>query len=526
MSARNTVPATSRKADCGCRCGGSGGEKCGSARWVRRGNQMVVLLGGGAAGRTSQPMQEGEVGAGGTAYVRWIQEALNKVLRLRLPVNGIAGAETRSATRSFQQRHRLKVDGIVGPKTEGALISAAGLRPPGKQLAQPTIGASGTPYVRWVQQALNKVLGLRLPVNGVAGVETRSAIRSFQRSRGLKPDSIVGPATHAALLKALKGAPAASLHGTAPGVAEGVSWVNTTQGGLVGQIFFDTRSYQLDDAAYRELQKLAIYETIVNDPRVSQIHLEFHGFADHRRYPAEGGNPQLSRNRAKKAREFVENIYTTGGKHRLHPKFVLRDFGFGVHPQSKKLPSDAKLLRKFRRVDIYGPPSRLPEKIPGQMPQPAQPVSRQWAARVLWSASGGPFGASAEFAKLEIVDRKNKLRMEYQFRAAGASVGAPIGGSPMKSKWSCFVTTREINIGDFEGFASRSSVHIPPGVTVDRFFLSGPWMRRGAGLVIVCFQGVFEFGIPGLSATIGGLHPDSKPMKIQTVPPCETKCLV
>jgi peptidoglycan hydrolase-like protein with peptidoglycan-binding domain len=60
-------------------------------------------------------------------------------------------------------------------------------------------------YLRWVQQALNQVLGLRLQVDGVRGTQTRSAIRSFQAQRGLTVDGDVGTATAAALVQA--GAP-------------------------------------------------------------------------------------------------------------------------------------------------------------------------------------------------------------------------------------------------------------------------------------------------------------------------------
>src|SRR6516162_11647151 len=52
---------------------------------------------------------------------------------------------------------------------------------------------AGSEYMRWVQSALNDVLGLRLPVNGVADSATRSAIRSFQRREGLPVDGAVGP---------------------------------------------------------------------------------------------------------------------------------------------------------------------------------------------------------------------------------------------------------------------------------------------------------------------------------------------
>jgi Putative peptidoglycan binding domain len=60
----------------------------------------------------------------GSEYMRWVQSALNDVLGLRLPVNGVADSATRSAIRSFQQRNGLPADGVVGPDTERALIAA------------------------------------------------------------------------------------------------------------------------------------------------------------------------------------------------------------------------------------------------------------------------------------------------------------------------------------------------------------------------------------------------------------------
>jgi peptidoglycan hydrolase-like protein with peptidoglycan-binding domain len=56
---------------------------------------------------------------------------------------------------------------------------------------------------RWLQTALNQVLGRRLAVDGRPGAQTRAAVRDFQASRGLVADGTVGPRTVAALQAAL-----------------------------------------------------------------------------------------------------------------------------------------------------------------------------------------------------------------------------------------------------------------------------------------------------------------------------------
>lgn len=74
---------------------------------------------------------EGEVNRNSPTYIRWVQNSLNRILGLGLVVDGVAGPQTRSAIRSFQQRMGLVADGVVGPKTEAALITAGAPRPTG-----------------------------------------------------------------------------------------------------------------------------------------------------------------------------------------------------------------------------------------------------------------------------------------------------------------------------------------------------------------------------------------------------------
>ena len=70
-------------------------------------------------------------GSGAIPYVRWVQASLNQLLGTRLATDGIAGAQTRAAIRSFQQRSGLAADGVVGPRTEAALRAAGAPPPPG-----------------------------------------------------------------------------------------------------------------------------------------------------------------------------------------------------------------------------------------------------------------------------------------------------------------------------------------------------------------------------------------------------------
>lgn len=68
--------------------------------------------------------------------------------------------------------------------------ASAGAPPENGQAA-----TEGSEYNRWVQSTLNRVLGLNLPLDGIMGTTTRSAIRSFQKKQGLPVDGIVGPST-------------------------------------------------------------------------------------------------------------------------------------------------------------------------------------------------------------------------------------------------------------------------------------------------------------------------------------------
>lgn len=105
---------------------------------------------------------------------------------------------------SFLQ-HRLAPHARVAAESKRFNYELAG------EVGQSKVNRASSNYIRWVQQALNRILGLQLVVDGDAGIKTRSAIRSFQTQRGLLADGIVGSKTEAALIAA--GA------GPAPGVS-------------------------------------------------------------------------------------------------------------------------------------------------------------------------------------------------------------------------------------------------------------------------------------------------------------------
>ncbi len=177
-----------------------------------------------------------------TEFVRWVQSSLNQISGSGLRINGIMYPATRNALRVFQRQRGLPVDGIAGPETEKALISAkSGQRQhvsgqtnteqeqflgslwgyrakPRKRFTdysskrievkprtryQPSrgINRNSRDYIRWVQLSLNTIMGFNLGVDGIAGLMTRSAIRSFQKRFGLAADGIVGPRTEQALIQ-------------------------------------------------------------------------------------------------------------------------------------------------------------------------------------------------------------------------------------------------------------------------------------------------------------------------------------
>ena len=98
-------------------------------------------------------------------------------------VDGKVGSKTTSAVKSYQKFKGLTQDGIYGSKTDSALIKD----------------------IKNLQTLLNKQ-GNKLSVDGIIGTATISAIKSFQKKKGLAVDGIAGANT----IKALGGSATSS----------------------------------------------------------------------------------------------------------------------------------------------------------------------------------------------------------------------------------------------------------------------------------------------------------------------------
>ncbi|WP_422115579.1 peptidoglycan-binding protein [Brachybacterium sp. UNK5269] len=142
------------------------------------------------------------LGARGDA-VEYLQERLN-AHGASLRTDGVFGSGTLRAVKDQQSAAGIGVDGVVGPRTWGALTGAE--RSSGSSSSSSSASSSQPKLrqgnrgdaVRTLQQQLNAA-GASIAVDGSFGGATASAVRSLQSAAGIGVDGVVGPKTWNAL---------------------------------------------------------------------------------------------------------------------------------------------------------------------------------------------------------------------------------------------------------------------------------------------------------------------------------------
>jgi len=114
------------------------------------------------------------------------------------PVDGYFGPQTEAAVKEFQRDNGLYPDGIVGPKTLGALSGKSQIDETQSQPEPKNSNYENNDIVQ-IQQRLTELGYDCGPIDGIYGSYTQNAIMAFQSDYGLYVDGIVGPVTLEAL---------------------------------------------------------------------------------------------------------------------------------------------------------------------------------------------------------------------------------------------------------------------------------------------------------------------------------------
>lgn len=177
-------------------------------------------------------------GARGAA-VEHLQNQLNSA-GASLRVDGSFGPATNAAVRNLQSAAGIGVDGVVGPKTWGALAGniqiGSTTAPANPVTTAPSPAASSQPKLRQgdrgeavrTLQSLLVERGASIRVDGSFGPATASAVRSLQSAAGIGVDAVVGSATWNALTSNVRvsDAPAGRDDDRSPAPAPSVSSFN------------------------------------------------------------------------------------------------------------------------------------------------------------------------------------------------------------------------------------------------------------------------------------------------------------
>jgi peptidoglycan hydrolase-like protein with peptidoglycan-binding domain len=142
-------------------------------------------------------------------FNQWLQKGLNNVLKLKLSTDGVFGKGTAAAVGDFQKKQGLLPTFIPDDNTIRALIAAGAGDPPipGRksvktvQPEHPDFKKQKKAYYKWVQDSLNRILGLSLVVDGDFGTKSKAALRDFQKQVGITASGVVNCLTEGKLIQ-------------------------------------------------------------------------------------------------------------------------------------------------------------------------------------------------------------------------------------------------------------------------------------------------------------------------------------
>lgn len=138
--------------------------------------------------------------------VSQLQQDLKQLGYYYAEITGNVGSKTEAAIKEFQKDHGLTADGIAGPKTLDAIAAAVGAAGGSTSSGSGSglrLGSTGTDVTN-LQKDLTTLGFYYGDITGHFGSMTQTAVKKFQKSRGLTQDGVAGTTTLNAIASALK----------------------------------------------------------------------------------------------------------------------------------------------------------------------------------------------------------------------------------------------------------------------------------------------------------------------------------